>query len=52
MKQTTWGRGRVLLGSYLGAKVSWYTLGTKNRVIHHHYFYYFYTCVERLLYAQ
>lgn len=52
MKQTMWDQGRVLLSSYPGAKVSWCTLGTKNRVIHHHYFYYYFTCVEHLLCAQ
>lgn len=40
------GWGRVLLGSYLGAKVSWCALGTKNRMIYHQYVYYFFTCVE------
>ena len=46
------GRGRVLLRSYLGAKVSWCALGTKNRMIYHQYVYYFFTCVEHLLCAQ
>lgn len=41
-----------MLRSYLGAKVSWCALGTKNRMIYHQYVYYFFTCVEHLLCAQ